>query len=256
VSGTHPCDTNADGQVSVFYDGVVDGLAAEDIYSKVLGDYNYATAATATAIPIVAAAAAKDADIAVLRITSRKGVHFGLDEGVPLSFDGAFPGTSTDTTIAAAIKDRNKVIDLLRIRDGYTDSTGTAVPAANPKLKIILVMHMDRLGIVQPFISGLKTLDETASVPGSYPTVSNTANLSTTGLQGVDAFLVDFGAFDRAVLDVLFNKNVPVTPTGYVYGGRLPMEIPRSDSEVNAQYEDVPADTWNPTFTLGAGLAY
>lgn len=256
ASGVYPCDTNGDGQVSVYYDGVTDGLTGTDIYSGIWGDYSYASPATATAIPIIAAAAAKDADIAVLRITARKGVYFGLDDGVPLSFDGVFPGTSTDSTVAASIKDRNKVIDLLRIRDGYVDSTGTAVAAANPKLRIVLVMHMDRPGIVQPFISGLKSLDETSGVPGSYPTVSDPANLSATGLQGIDAFLVEFGAHDRALLDVLFNKNIPTSPAGYVYGGRLPMEIPRSDSEVNAQYEDVPADTWNPTYALGAGLTY
>jgi hypothetical protein len=39
---------------------------------------------------------------------------------------------------------------------------------------------------------------------------------------GVDAFLVEFGAVDRAVLDVLFDRNLPTTPAGYVYGGRLP----------------------------------
>lgn len=250
-------DTNGSGTVEIYFDGVVDGLAGEDIYSRVLGDYNYAVAAAGAAPGIASAAAAKDADIAILRITSRKGVYFGLDDGVPLSFDGAFPGISADSTIAASTKDRNKVIDLLRIRDGYTDSTGTAIPAANPKLKIVLVMHMDRPGIVEPFITGLKNLDETLGLPSSYPTVSDIANRSTTGLQGVDAMLVEFGAYDRAVLDFLFNKSVPTTPPGYAYGAaRLPMEIPRSDKEVNEQYEDVPADTWNPTFALGAGSTY
>jgi beta-glucosidase len=256
TTGAYPCDIDNDEQVEVYYDGVVDGLSGEDIYSKFLDDYDYTHAATDTSIPIVTVATAKEADIAVLRITSRKGVYFGLDDGVPLSFDGPFPGTSTDTTIAASIKDRNKVIDLLRIRDGYTDSTGAEVAATNPNLKIILVMHMDRPGIVQPFLSGLKNLNETSGVVGSYPLVSDPNNIDATGLHGVDGFVVEFGAYDRAVLDVLFNLNIPTSPTGYVYGARLPMEIPRSDSEVNEQYEDVPADTWNPSFGLGAGLAY
>jgi hypothetical protein len=34
------------------------------------------------------------------------------------------------------------------------------------------------------------------------------------------------------------------------------MEIPSSDREVAEQYEDMPADTWSPTYALGAGLAY
>ena len=68
---------------------------------------------------------------------------------------------------------------------------------------------------------------------------------------------VEFGALDRAVLDVLFNLDIPTTPTGYVYGqARLPMEIPSSDADVDLQYEDLPADTWNPTYALGAGVTY
>ena len=131
----------------------------------------------------------------MLRITARKGAYFGLDAGVPLSFDGPLPSGSTDSTIAPAIKDRNRVIDLFRARDGYTDSTGAAVAATNPTLKIVLVVHIDRPGIVKPFINGLVTLDETPGVAGSYPLVSNEANVNatvvTTGTHGagVDAVL-------------------------------------------------------------------
>lgn len=256
ASGAYACDTDADEKVEVYYDGVSDGLTGEDIYSRIVGDYDYTSSGSGSALPIVAVSSAAQADMGVLRITARKGSYFGLDDGVPLSFDAPFPGALADPGLAAAIKDRNKVIDLLRIRDGYTDSTGTTVAATNPNLKIVLVMHMDRPGIVKPFVNGLKTLDETLGVPGSYPSISDAANQSTTGLNGVDGFLVEFGAFDRAVLDVLFNKNVPTTPTGYVYGGRLPMEIPSSDRDVEEQYEDMPADTWSPTYALGAGLAY
>jgi hypothetical protein len=118
-------------------------------------------------------------------------------------------------------------------------------------------MHMDRPGIVKPFINGLVSLDETLGTSGSYPLVSNPANTSAAGLKGVDAFMVEFGAYDRAVLDVLFNKNVPTTPAGYFYGqSRLPTEIPSSDAEVDAQFEDVPDDTPYPTYLIGAGSTY
>jgi hypothetical protein len=128
------------------------------------------------------------------------------------------------------------------------------VPAANPTLKIVLIMHMDRPGIVKPFLNGFTTLDETPGVPGSYPGVSDPDNIRADGLGGVDAFLVDFGAFDRAVLDFLFNKNAPA---GFTYGAaRLPVEIPSSDEEVDAQFEDLPNDTLHPTYNLGAGSGF
>jgi beta-glucosidase len=263
--GEFGSDADRDGQIEVFYDGVADGLSGADPYSTFLLDYDYAATGTGASgeagftLPIVQAASAAEADIAVLRITARKGTYFGLDAGVPLSFDKPFPGLQNDGGYAAAVKDRNKVIDLFRIRDGYVDSTGAAVAATNPSLKIVLVMHMDRPGIVKPFVNGLRTLDETPGEAGSYPLVSDQANVNqaivttttASAHAGVDVFMVDFGAYDRAVLDFLFNKN-PIA--GWTYGqARLPMEIPSSDEEVDAQYEDLPADSWSPTFTLGAG---
>lgn len=258
-------DADGDGQIEVFFDGVTDALAGTDQYSAFLGDYAYTdpgNGTTGTAgftLPIVQAADAATADIAVLRITARKGTYFGLDEGVPLSFDKPFPGISNDGGYAAAVRDAHKVIDLFRIRDGYTDSTGAPVAAANPSLKIVLVMHMDRPGVVKPFVNGLTTLDETPGVPGSYPLVSLQANVnqaapsvgSATAHLPVDSFLVEFGAYDRAVLDFIFAKN-PIG--GWTYGAaRLPVEIPSSDEDVERQYEDLPADSWNPTYALGAG---
>ena len=69
------------------------------------------------------------------------------------------------------------------------------------------------------------------------------------------AHVVDQGRdIDRAVLDVLFNVNLPEGKTYLT--ARLPMEIPSSDAAVEAQFEDVPADTVNPTYRLGAGMAY
>lgn len=251
-------DVDGDGVIRVYYDGVVDGLVEDpekpDAVTEFVGEYDYTAAGTATALPIEEAATPAEADIAVLRITARKGVYFGMDAGVPLSFDGAFPGSSMDSTIAASIKDRNRVLDVLRVRDGYTDADGNAVAAANPDLRIVLVMHMDRPGIVEPFIKGLLTLDELSGEPGSYPLVADPANTDPTGLTGVDAFLVEFGAFDRAVLDVIFNQNAP---DGWTYGSAiLPMEIPSSDAAVEAQFEDVPNDSKAPTFQLGTGLRY
>ena len=156
---------------------------------------------------------------------------------MPLSFDGPFPGQMSDSNLASAISDRNKVIDLFRIRDGYTMADGTVVPASNPQLKIILVVHLDRPAILKPWVNGLTTLDEVDGA-GSYPLVSVEANVNQTIVTadkatanahvGVDTLLVDFGAFDRAVLDFIFKRNAIA---GWTYGAaRLPVELPSSDA--------------------------
>jgi beta-glucosidase len=265
--GEYVCDTDGDGQVEVYYDGVVDGIVADptkpDGVTDVFGEYDYTSAGGGVVLPVVAVASLAEADIAIIRIAARSGPRG--DAGVPLSFDAPYtgdptapgfpPGASTaDTGIVTALVDRNKVIDAFRVRDGWVDSTGATIAAAKPTLKIVLMMGMGRPGIVRPFVNGLTTLDETPGVPGSYPLVSSAANIRVDGLGGVDAFLVEFGAYDRAVLDFLFDVNAP---TGFVYGtARLPLEIPSSDADVEAQFEDLPNDTWSPTYAVGAGMTY
>lgn len=60
--------------------------------------------------------------------------------------------------------------------------------------------------------------------------------------------LADFGANDRAVLDVVFGRFNP--------GGKLPFELPSSMDAVRAQKEDLPYDSENPLFSFGYGLSY
>lgn len=60
--------------------------------------------------------------------------------------------------------------------------------------------------------------------------------------------LVDFGAYDDAVLDIIFGK---FNPTAI-----LPFEIPSSMEAVEKQKEDVPFDSENPLFPFGFGLTY
>ena len=62
------------------------------------------------------------------------------------------------------------------------------------------------------------------------------------------AILANFGASDKAILDVLFGNHSPE--------GKLPFEIPSSVEAVNAQFEDVPYDSKNPLFPFGYGLTY
>ncbi len=62
------------------------------------------------------------------------------------------------------------------------------------------------------------------------------------------ALLADFGASDKAVLDVVFGKVAPQ--------GRLPFELPSSMDAVRAQFPDVPYDSANPLYHFGFGLDY
>ena len=273
-------DTNNDGTIKVYFDGINDSIVGVssspttpiDSLVDVFGDYDYTSAGTATATPIAATTDLTQADVAVIRIVARKGIYSGLDAGVPLSFDAPFPGTGIDSEGPRAKASRNKVIDALRVRDGYTKFDGTVIAATNTNLKIVLVMHLDRPGIVKPFINGLTSLNDstvnrgTVTAPDYYPLVSDEANINqvAAGAQvtnGVDAFIVEFGAFDRAVLDFIFNKNKPtyLAPgqTVFHYGtARLPIEIPSTDAAVAAQLEDVPADSVSPSYALGAGTTY
>ncbi|WP_157254218.1 glycoside hydrolase family 3 C-terminal domain-containing protein [Nonomuraea typhae] len=65
---------------------------------------------------------------------------------------------------------------------------------------------------------------------------------------GAAAVVGDFGASDRALLDVLFGRSRP--------GGRLPFELPRSMAAVEASRSDVPGDTADPLYPFGHGLSY
>ncbi|GIH74294.1 glycoside hydrolase family 3 protein [Planobispora longispora] len=60
------------------------------------------------------------------------------------------------------------------------------------------------------------------------------------------ALVGEYGADDRAVLDVVFGRAAP--------GGRLPFELPRSMEAVRNSRPDVPGDTADPLFPLGHGL--
>lgn len=65
---------------------------------------------------------------------------------------------------------------------------------------------------------------------------------------GCAALLANFGASDRAVLDVVFGTYAP--------RGKLPFEVPSSIEAVLQQHSDVPYDSANPLFPFGHGLTY
>ncbi len=60
--------------------------------------------------------------------------------------------------------------------------------------------------------------------------------------------LADFGAYDDAVLDVVFGKFNPTA--------QMPFELPSSMESVKKQKEDLPYDSEKPLFPFGWGLRY
>ncbi len=62
------------------------------------------------------------------------------------------------------------------------------------------------------------------------------------------ALLADFGANDKAVLDVIFGKARPE--------GKLPFELPSSMEAVLNQKTDLPYDSEDPLYPFGFGLSY
>lgn len=62
------------------------------------------------------------------------------------------------------------------------------------------------------------------------------------------ALLANFGASDRALLDIIFGRFAP--------SGKLPFELPSSMEAVRRQKSDVPYDSENPLFPFGFGLTY
>ncbi|HYP74296.1 MAG TPA: glycoside hydrolase family 3 N-terminal domain-containing protein, partial [Microbacterium sp.] len=62
------------------------------------------------------------------------------------------------------------------------------------------------------------------------------------------AIVADYGASDRAVIDVLTGRSHP--------RGKLPFDLPSSMAAVEASREDVAFDTEAPSFRFGHGLSY
>ena len=100
----------------------------------------------------------------------------------------------------------------------YTDEELAPVLAIARRTPTVITMYMER--------------------PAVIPELADSAQ----------AILVNFGATDRAVFDVLFGRFAPV--------GKLPFEMPSSWEAVLDQQEDVPFDSERPLFPFGYGLRY
>lgn len=206
--------------VQADYDAIDTGaLPEDDAATEEVNEYEKALEELKSEKRIAAMAGA---DVAVIRIRARDGIYFGIDAGVPLSFLGkavtpAGEVSEQDVTVDGGPGAFGGWVDGVRSEWNKVQEA-LAAKKQNPDLKVIIDMYAVRPGIVEPFIDEL------------------------------DGFFVNFGATDEAFCQLLFGDASP--------SGKLPMEIPSSDEEVAAQFEDVPNDTPNPTFEFGAGLSY
>ncbi len=87
-----------------------------------------------------------------------------------------------------------------------------------------------------------------ATVPTVVDVYLDRPAILTELAEFIPSLLVNFGASDEAVLQVLFGEAAPK--------GRLPFDIPSSMEAVVANRPDVPFDTKEPVFRFGYGLTY
>ncbi len=88
----------------------------------------------------------------------------------------------------------------------------------------------------------LQTAQTIVVIGMDRPAVIPEISAATKGL------LVDYGACDEAVLNVIFGDARPE--------GKLPFELPTSMEAIRKQRSDVPFDSENPLYPFGFGLSY
>ncbi len=93
-----------------------------------------------------------------------------------------------------------------------------------------------------------RVLEIAAVVPTVVDVFLERPAILTPFINEVAAAVVNFGAGDDALLDVLFGEAQPL--------GSLPMDLPSSTAAVEASRPDVPFDTADPLFRFGHGLRY
>ncbi len=128
-------------------------------------------------------------------------------------------------------------IAILRLQTPWEPRDGNFIEA---------MFHQGFLDFQEPELSRILEIANTKpTVICMYldrPAVMPEIESSVVGLLG------EFGAYDDAVLDVVFGKFNPT--------GKLPFDLPGSMEAVEKQFEDVPFDTENPLYRFGHGLNY
>lgn len=170
-----------------------------------------------------------DADYAIIRVSARHGIYSGLDGGVPLSY-----------------RDKIKVYDQDTGMPSNVDSTASSIlgtaemnNAAGSTIADTIEAHIADKGADTKLIFAVST---------------NRTWIWSDYLADTAVLAAEFGMTDEALLDMVFQMTEGTQDTSIQPSGTLPMEIPSSQAEVYEAYEDIPHDTANPTFAVGAGI--
>jgi beta-glucosidase len=208
-------DQNGTPGIQVFFDGH-DDAAILGYTSKVAG--------------FEAVDGIGEADYAIIRVSARRGVYYGLDGGVPLSYRDAIKVYDQDTNMPSDVD--STAIPLVGMSaeannaasNAIADTIDAHIAAKGANTKLIFAVSTDRPWIWSNYLADTSVL------------------------------VAEFGTTDEALLDMIFQMRDGVQDTSIQPRGTLPMEMPSSQAEVYAQDEDVPHDTANPTFAVGAGI--
>jgi beta-glucosidase len=158
------------------------------------------------------------ADVAIIRMVSRSGLR--EPGGTPLSYNGLTYVYDKEANVDTNIVVENDATLVAAQKEMARLQALFNAKAANPNLKIIVGITCGRPPIVEPWIAR------------------------------VDGMFIDYGVTDDVFLDMMFYHE------GLEPVATLPIEIPSNDASVEAQFEDVPGDSANPTWPIGHGLEY
>lgn len=106
--------------------------------------------------------------------------------------------------------------------------------------------HQGRLHFTEEELRNVKEYAESKTVISLVNLERGAILTELDALSG--ALMLEFGSSEMALAEILFGLAKP--------SGKLPLELPRSVEEVEAQKEDVPYDSENPLYPYGHGLSY
>jgi len=138
-----------------------------------------------------------------------------------------------------------EVVDSPEVADFAILHLDTPWYPVDTKNRFALSFHHGDLDFKEPLLS------EILAVLKKVPTIVVMYMDRPTVIPEIDAackaLLVEYGASDESILDVVFGKSRPA--------GKLPFELPSSMEAVRQQKADVPHDSENPLYPFGFGLS-
>lgn len=174
---------------------------------------------------------------AMTLLTNRPGLGeeriLPLPGGIRLYLEGVDPAVAG---AYGTVVDRPADADVAVVRLATPYEPAPALPEA--------FFHQGSLAL--PATESRRLVDVLTTVPTVVCLFLERAAVVPEIAEHAAAFVVDYAADDRAVLDVVFGHAAPE--------GRLPVELPRSMADVESHPEDLPGGFPDPLFPLGHGL--